>query len=159
MLKIFFHHFSSLLTALFSKSILTGVLPGDWKNAYKKLSKQHANNFRPISITSAIINILESIIKPHIVDHLIKNDIIHPDQHGFVPGRSTVSNLLEALENWTLSLDNKLDVDIVYIDFEKAFDKVQHSILLDKLDAVGIRGKLFNWLECFLLKRKQRVKL
>ena len=108
--------------------LLTGVLPGDWKNAYiipihKKLSKQHAKNFRPISITSAIIKIFESIIKPHTVDHLIKNDIIHPDQHGFVPGRSTVSNLLEALENWTLSLDNKLDVDIVYIDFEKAFDK------------------------------------
>ena len=163
-LKMFSHHFSILLSILFSKSILTGVLPSDWKNAYiipihKKDSKQHAKNFRPISITSSIIKLFESIIKPHIVDHLIKNDIIHPDQHGFIPGRSTISNLLEVLENWTLSLDNILDVVIVYIDFEKAFDKVQHNILLDKLDAVGIRGNLLNWLECFLTNRTQSVKL
>ena len=93
LLKMFSHYFSVLLTILFSKSILTGRLPNYWKDAYiipihKKLSKQDACNFRPISITSSVIKILESIIKPQLVGHLIKHNIIHPNQHGFVPGKS-----------------------------------------------------------------------
>ena len=73
--------------------------------------------------------------------------------------RSCITNLLEALDEWSSLLDKGSPVDILYIDFAKAFDKVQHSILLDRLQAIGIRGQILIWLESYLLGRRQRVKM
>ena len=73
--------------------------------------------------------------------------------------RSCITNLLEALDEWSSLLEKGSPVDILYIDFAKAIDKVQHSILLDKLEAIGIRGQILIWLKSYLLGRRQRVKM
>ena len=70
--------------------------------------------------------------------------------------RSCTNKLLEALDEWSSLLDKGSPVDKLYIDLAKAFDKVQHSILLDKLEAIGIRGQIIIWLESYLLGRRQR---
>ena len=67
--------------------------------------------------------------------------------------------LLEVLDYWILSIDRSLGIDVLYINFEKAFDKVQHNLLIDKLDTIDLRGKLLYWFESYLSNRKQRVKL
>ena len=102
---------------------------------------------------------LESLIKPLLLDHLFANKLVHDSQCGFLPNRSCVSSLLEVLDYSTLSIDKGLPVDVLYIDYEKAFDKVQHNLLLDKLGTIGLGGKLLQWLESYLYNRKQRVKL
>lgn len=73
--------------------------------------------------------------------------------------KSCVSSLLEVLDDWTYSIDRCLPVDVIYIDFENAFDKVQHSILLDKLERIGVRGQLLSWFVSYLSNRRHRVKL
>ena len=79
------------------------------------------------------------------------------EQHGFMPGRSCVTQLLTALEGWTTSLQNGIPIDVVYLDFSKAFDSVPHRHLLVKLQAHGIKGKLLNWIRAFLTDRRQWV--
>ena len=134
LLKRFSKDFANILFYIFNKSLESGILPSDWKSAnivvpiHKKDSKLLAKNYRPISLTSIVVKILESIIKPIILNHLMCNNIIHSNQHGFLPMRSCITNLLEALDEWSLLLDKGSPVDILYIDFAKAFDKVQHSI-------------------------------
>ena len=70
-----------------------------------------------------------------------------------------LTSLLEVLDFWTLSVGRGLPVDVLYIDYDKAFDKVQHNLLMDKLEAIGLKGKLLYWFESYLSKRKRRVKL
>ena len=70
---------------------------------------------------------------------------------------SCMTSLLETLDDWTYSIGNGIQIDVIYIDFKKAFDKVQHGILLDKLEAVGINSGLLKWFTSFLIGRKQRV--
>ena len=162
MLKQFSTYFARPLWIIFRKSLVTGSVPEDWKNAivvpiYKKKSRCLAKNYRPVSLTSVICKLLESLIKPHLLDFVLTNMYIQPDQHGFIPHRSCVTNLLETLDDWTYSIDNGIPVDVIFIDFEKAFDKVQHGILLDKLEAIGINIGLVKWISSFLIGRKQRV--
>ena len=152
------------LYVIFQKGLMSGTLPDDWKLAniiplHKKDARDQAKNYRPISLTSIIVKLLESIIKPFLLNHLLENNLIHNKQNGFLPNKSCVSSLLEAVEDWTVSIDLGLPVNVLYIDYEKDFDKVQHNILLDKLDAVGIKGQLFIWFESYLANRKQRVKI
>ena len=151
LLKRFSKYFANILFYIFNKSFESGILLSDWKSAnivpIHKKTKLLANNYRPISLTSIVVKILEPIIKPIILNHLMCNNIIHSNQHGFLPMRSCNTNLLEALDEWSLLLDKGSPVVILYIDFAKAFDKVQHSILLDKLEAIGIRGQILIWLE------------
>ena len=164
LLKRFSNDFASILFYIFNKSLESGILPSNWKSAnivpiHKKDSKLLVKNYRPISLTSIVVKILESIIKPIVLNHLMCNNIIQSNQHGFLPMRSCITNLLEALDEWSSLLDKGSPVDLLYIDFAKAFDKVQHSILLDKLEAIGIRGQILIWLESYLLGRRQRVKM
>jgi len=93
---------------------------------------------------------MESIIKDHILDHFFENNLFTPYQHGFLPKRSCVTQLLSVIENWTTFLDCGNPVDIVYFDFRKAFDSVPDQRLLLKLCAYGIRGDLLQWLSDFL---------
>ena len=134
---------SKPLTALFKLSVDSGVIPQDWKEAivsplFKKGSKAKPENYRPVSLTSIIGKILESIIKDHIVSHLNKFQLIHNRQHGFTKGRSCLTNLLEFMEGVTSELDRKNSVDLVYLDFAKAFDKVPYKRLAKKLQAHGL---------------------
>lgn len=91
------------------------------------------------------------------LEHLIKNNIISPHQHGFVPKRSCSTQLLEALDMWTEVLDKGGSIDVIYMDFQKAFDSVPHRRLLQKLASCGIQSKVLDWVKDFLKEQKQKV--
>ena len=152
------------LAILFTKSMESGVVPTDWRTAYvtpifKKGSKSDPGNYRPISLTSIPCKLMESIMRDGVVDYLITNHLIKMSQHGFMSNRSCTTNLLEFLESVTRNFDEGKPMDIIYLDFSKAFDKVPHKRLLCKMDALGIKGKLRNWVEAWLSDRKQRTVL
>lgn len=150
------------LARLFKMSLDTGCVPEDWKMAYvtpifKKGSRAEASNYRPVSLTSIVCKVMERLVRTRMMEHLTKNDLISKYQHGFVPGRSCMTQLLDVLDTWTDILDDNGGVDVIYMDFQKAFDKVPHRRLIEKLSAHGIRGKVLNWICDFLSNRKQRV--
>ena len=91
------------------------------------------------------------------VKHLEGNNLIHDSQHGFRTGRSCLTNLLTFLDRVTGCIDTGDSVDVVFLDFAKAFDKVSHSRLAVKLESHGIKGLLLNWIMQWLHDRKQRV--
>ena len=152
------------LTLLFNLSLTETNLPEIWKKGiitalFKKGAKNLASNYRPISLTSIICKLLERIIVDCIIKHLTDNNIYDKRQHGFTKKRSTVTNLLEALNVWSEALSHHLPVDVIYLDLEKAFDKVPHHRLTLQLKRYGIRGDLLSWIERFLSNRKQLVKV
>ena len=115
----------------------SGNLPKDWTDAnvtpiFKKGQRNSACNYRPISLTSHVCKMLESILRDKISVFLTQHNVITTHQHGFVQGRSCLSNLLRSLEDWTFSLDNGHGVDVVFLDFQKAFDTVPYHRLLHK---------------------------
>ena len=150
------------LCTLFSLSVETALIPQDWRDAnvtplFKKGSRNMAENYRPISLTSIIGKILESIIKDNIVKHLDKFNLIADSQHGFRKGRSCLTNLLDFMEVVTHHLDEGQPVDLVYLDFAKAFDKVPFCRLFKKLEAHGIGEQVLQWIKKWLYGRRQRV--
>ena len=155
---------SQPLQLLFQKFLDNGFVPQEWKQSnvtpiFKKGSKFAASNYRPISLTSILCKVMESLVKDNMLDHLLKTDVIFPSQHGFMPGRSCTTNLLEYLEEITKAVDEGQPVDIVYLDFAKAFDKVPHRRLGVVLKAHGIDGKVLDWILDWLDGRVQRVVL
>ena len=100
---------------------------------------------------------LESIVKDVIAAHLESSDGIGQSQHGFMKGKSCLTNLLEFFEDVTSRMDKGEPVDVVYLDFQKAFDKVPHKRLVCKIRAHGIGGRVLTWIENWLADRKQRV--
>ena len=140
------------------------VVPYDWKLSnvtaiFKKADKTDAGNHRPISLTCLLCRIFESIIRDEILLHLQKYELLNKSQHGFLPHKSCVTNLLEFLEVITKLIDEGHNVDVVFLDFSKAFDKVPHVRLLSKVRAHGIIGHIADWIEEWLRGRKQRVVL
>ena len=155
---------SVALSILYTKSMKNSVVPLDWRCAnvtpiFKKGSKGLASNYRPVSLTSIPCKIMESVIRDALMEHLINNNIIRNSQHGFMPNRSTVTNLLEFLEQVTLEYDQGHSIDCIYLDFSKAFDKVPHRRLLEKFKAHSISGPVLNWIEAWLSNRTQRTVL
>ena len=153
---------SEPLALIFSKSLEEGSLPTTWKDAnvtpiYKKGEKSDPGNYRPISLTSLVCKIMESIIRDEVMTHLKENDLLTCNQHGFVPKRSCVTNLLDMMDKWTNALDVQTPVDTVYLDFAKAFDSVPHQRLLAKVKSYGITGHVGSWISDFLTNRRQRV--
>ena len=151
------------LTYLFRKTLEEGKLPQEWKKAcvtpiYKrKGSKTSPNNYRPVSLTCVVGKVMEKIVRQVVMDHLTENKIITKEQHGFIQGRSCTTQLLEALDEWTEAVDDGGSVDIIYTDFQKAFDSVPHRRLAEKIHACGIRGTPHRWIRNFLENRKQTV--
>ena len=91
------------------------------------------------------------------MEHFITNELLSNKQYGFIKGRSTVLQLLRILHDWTTQIDQDYQVDVIYTDFEKAFDKVPHQRLLNKLKSYGITDALLKWIENFLCSRKQCI--
>jgi hypothetical protein len=152
------------LSDLMQKSMNAGELPTSWKDAnitalHKKGAKNVPNNYRPVSLTSQICKIMESIIRDNVLQHLSHYSIVSSSQHGFTPGRSCSTQLVECFEDWLEAIDDGHSVDIIYLDFQKAFDSVPHQRLLMKMEALGISGNLLKWCSDFLHKRRQRVVL
>ena len=102
---------------------------------------------------------MESIVNDFILTHITTNHLLSPHQFQSLPGRSCTTQLLDVLNYLTVNLDAGHCIDVIYLDFQKAFDSVPYKRLLQKLTTFGIHGKLLKWIENFLLHRKQRVVL
>ena len=100
---------------------------------------------------------MEHIVLSHIVTHLDENNILSLRQHGFRPGLSCDTQLITAVHDWADTLNRKGQVDLVLLDFSKAFDKVAHGRLEVKLSHYGVKGKTLDWVRAFLSDRKQQV--
>ena len=152
------------LCVLFNKSIESGFLPEDWKTAevtaiFKKGNKSDPGNYRPVSLTCILCKVLESLIRDVIVTYFTENNLYANCQHGFRKKRSCVTQLLEVMEDITSLMDSGHSVDVIYMDFRKAFDTVPHRRLLIKLEAYGISGNILKWIDNFLTARFQYVRV
>ena len=150
------------LTLIFKASLAQGILPDDWKKAfvipvYKKGDRYCAANYRPISLTSLPCKIMEHIICSNIFSHLEEHGILCDEQHGFRQKRSCETQLITAVNDFTIALNNSEQVDAIFLDLSKAFDTVPHKRLCNKLSFYGIRGALLRWIESFLTNRTQQV--
>ena len=152
------------LTKLFNMSMTTGRLPKDWTRAhitpiYKKGPKNLPNNYRPVSLTSFIVKIMERLIHQELPQFFTNNNKLISSQHGFRSKHSCQTQLLESAHQWAKALDQKSSVHVIFLDFSKAFDTVPHMKLCTKLDNIGIRGDILNWIRAFLSDCQQRVLL
>ena len=150
------------LSSIFEVSYVTGQLPKQWLEAvvvpiHKKGSQTSVENYRPISLCSVIGKLMESIINSFIVNHLSEHKLLCSQQFGFQKSKSCALQLVDSLNCWTILLDQKKSVDVVYIDFQKAFDSVVHSKLITKLENFGFSATFSNWLKSFLSNRIQKV--
>lgn len=150
------------LSSIFQQSIDTGEIPEDWRLAevcpiFKKGRRSDPGNYRPVSLTSVACKVMETIIRKHLLQ-MVEGDL-SDSQHGFRKGRSCLTNLLETFEEWTRALDNGYGLDVVYLDYRKAFDSVPHKRLLSKLKAMGIPAKFLAWIKDFLSHRRMRVRV
>ncbi|CAM4644795.1 unnamed protein product [Lepidochelys kempii] len=151
-----------LLTVVCNLSFKSATVPNDWKIAnvtpiFKKGYRGDPGNYRPVSLTSVPGKLVETIVKNKIVRHIEEHKFLLKNQHGFCKGRSCLTNLLEFFEGVNKHVDKGDPVDIVYLDFQKAFDKVPHQRFLCKLSCHGIRGKILSWIENWLKDSEQRV--
>ena len=147
---------------IWRESLDTGYIPALFKNQnitpiHKKSSRAQASNYRPISLTSHIIKTFERIFVQKLVEFIEKNHIIKSTQHAFSRGRSCLTQLISHVHDILQNLLRNNDTDAIYLDYAKAFDKVDHNLLLTKLHSYGIRGKLHNWLTSYLQNRTQYV--
>ena len=152
------------LTSLFNNSMNSGVLPEEWRTSlvsvlHKKGKKSSVENYRPISLTCICCKIMESIIRDFVMDFFLTNNLFSDKQYGFIKKRSTILQLLKVADDWVKSLDEGGQIDVIYTDFEKAFDKVPHQRLISKLHAYGVNDLLVVWITSFLTCRSQCVKI
>ena len=153
---------SEALVSVFRKSLDSSKVPLMWRQAnvvpiFKKGDKSLTANYRPVSLTSIVGKILESVIARNIRNHLERHNLINESQHGFTKGKSCLTNLLSFYSKVFEAADNGDSYDILYLDFSKAFDKVPHQRLLGKVRAHGIDGKILGWIRSWLTDRRQRV--
>ena len=138
--------------------MLSGVLPNDWLSAnitpvFKKGDKGNPSNYRPISLTAICCKIMEHIIYHSVMEHLENYNTLCNYQYGFRQGRSSETQLITVVED---ILDHHQQVDLVLLDFRKAFDTVPHCRLLSKLSSYGIHNQTHSWIASWLTMRKQR---
>ena len=162
LLKMISEEVAEPVTILFNQSMNEGDVPLDWKSAnvtsiFKKGCRNQPDNYRPASLTSQLSKVLESIIRDAITRHLDRHKLIQDSQHGFRRGSSCTTNILEFLDMVTDTINQKGNVDVIFLDFTKAFDKVPHRRLLAKLQAHGIDGQVMRWVASWLKGRKQSV--
>ena len=151
------------LKVMFSQSLTHGFIPPSLKRAaitpvFKSGTKTSPSNYRPISLTSTIIKVFERIIRKQVVAFMNRQGHLNNTQHGFRSGRSCLSALLDVFDDLMHMLSNTT-VDMIYLDFSKAFDKVDHGVLLHKLKDLGITGKLGIWFFQFLTNRTHYVRI
>ena len=154
--------FVTAIMQLFQKCYDSGALPEVWKTAlvtpiHKKGDKSEPCNYRPISLTCILSKVFEKIVRNHILAYV--GQYIVNQQHGFLPGKSCISNLLECMDVVYDILNESDTADILYLDFQKAFDTVPHKRLLKKMEAYGIAGRTLDIVKDFLCDRTFKVKV
>ena len=150
------------LYLIWRHSLDDGVCPTKAKESvtlpiHKGDSTADAANYRPISLTSHLVKIFEKVLRKKMVQFLEGKDLFNSSQHGFRAGRSCLSQLLAHYDKILTLLDQGHNVDVIYLDFAKAFDKLDFNVTLSKLKALGIDGKVGRWLQSFLTDRLQTV--
>ena len=152
----------SFLVFLFNSSLQFNFIPDQWKKSiiipiHKKGDLNRPQNYRPISLTSGFSRLLESIIRKKILQHFISNNLFSKNQFGFLPLRSSCSQLLKCIHDWYSNLISKKSTHIIYTDIAKAFDVVNHRKLISVVKSYGVSSSLVNWLANFLENRTQQV--
>ena len=149
---------------MFNLSLQSSKMPEEWKIGeisaiFKKGNRRSPMNYRPVSLTSIVCKLLESLVREEIISHMRSNKLFSPYQCGFIDKRSTTLQLFYVLDKWTEIIDDGGTIDAIYMDFMKAFDEVPHERLLKKVEAYDIGGPLLGWIRSFLTGRKQRVRV
>ena len=147
---------------LWSLSFESGVVPAYYKNSficplYKKGSHATASNYRPVSLTSHIVKTFERVIRKRLVHYLESNSLLCSQQHGFRSGHSCLTQLLHHFDDILENFLDGNDTDCIYLDYAKAFDKVDHALLIKKMYKYGLHPKVIRWIESFLHGRTQQV--
>lgn len=124
---------------------------------FKKGNQGLAENYRPVALTSHVSKVFEKVVRRKIQKHLEDHNLFNCNQHGFRAGRSCLSQLLAHTERLLHHMEEGQNVDVIYLDFSKAFDRVDHTILLHKMKVNRIDGKLLKWIQSFLTGRSQQV--
>ena len=147
---------------IWRKSLDTGEIPLLLKTSsiipiFKDGDRKVAKNYRPVALTSHLIKVFEKVVRNVLVIHLESNNLMNPNQHGFRAGHSCLSQLLHHHDCMTKLLEEGKNVDVIYLDFAKAFDKLDFAITLNKLSSMGVAGKIYRWIKSFLTAREQYV--
>ena len=155
---------SEPLAELFQQSFNTGALPSEWQKGvitpiYKGGRRSDPANYRPITLLPVVSKVMESIIADSLSEYFESLQLLSTVQHGFRQRRSCLTNLITVRDYWTKEVDLGHEVDVVYLDFSKAFDRVQHSVLLRKLFQYGISGPMLTWIESYLHGRSSTVRV
>lgn len=164
-LKEFSHILAEPVCMLINSSLTEKRLPSLWKSANvtaipkNRILDDINKDLRPISLTPTVSKIAEDyVVREHVKPAILKH--IGQDQYGCIPDSSTTHALINLLHSWTKATDNnKADVRVVFLDYRKAFDLIDHNILISKLSNYGINPHIVNWICDFLTDRLQRVKL
>ena len=148
------------LRALFNNSLNVGALPDEWKVAnvvpvHKHGEKSYVEHYRPISLLSIISKVLERCIFNNIKYHVYEQ--LSHTQYGFMPGKSCITQLVKVLDRIGGELDHGKQIDVLYLDMSKAFDRVSHTKLLHRLRQFGFRGNILKWFRSYLSNRRQRT--
>ena len=162
LLKMVAPAISQSLTCLFNASLTSGETPKEWKSAHvtpvpKGGDSDAVTNFRPISVLPVVTKVFERLIHHQLYNYLQKHNILNSAQFGFRPGLSTQDVLVSLVEEWREALDRDTLVGALLLDMSKAFDTVNHSILLRKLSRYGVRRAELKWFADYLRDRRQRV--
>ena len=155
---------SDSLTLIFNQAITISFFPDEWKIArviplYKTGQRNIPGNYRPISVLPAISKIMERILYDQLYSYLTTFELLSDAQFGFRKSHSTASALLDCTNEWYVNLDRKMFNLVVLIDLKKAFDTVDHQILLRKLELYGIKGQALTLLRSYLTNRNQKCQI
>ena len=149
------------ITDLYNCSISTGVFPEEWKLArvvpvFKKGIRSDVNNYRPISIIPIIAKVFEKAIYDQLYKYLSDNNMLSNCQSGFRKLHNTITTLLKSTDEWRFNIDRGQINGVVFVDLKKAFDTVEHAILIEKLKRYGLNEQTLNFFTSYLVNRSQR---
>lgn len=150
------------LRHIFNLSLTTGSFPSQWKRSYmfpvfKKGDRRDASNYRGITSLCSSSKLMEILVSNFLMSKF--KTYISCDQHGFFPGRSVTTNLLDFTSFVTRQMEKRLQVDAVYTDLKAAFDCLNHTVLIAKLKKLGLHGSILSWFHSYLIKRTLNVKV
>ena len=150
------------LVILISKSLTSSVIPTEWKISqvvpiFKKGRKAEPLNYRPVHLSSCLCKVVERVLARHMMMYLEQNNLLRREQFGFRAGRSTDDQLLLTYGHIVKQVDRGNMVDVIFLDFSKAFDVVNHDILVSKLRDLGFGNQLVSWVQEFLRSRYMYV--